>query len=942
MKRWILVLTLIWAMTNVWADDVSQKQAQTKAQQFLSKKNLVSKTLQPVETRRLLARGKSVKQQDCFYVFNVGQNEGYVIVSADDRAEDILGYSLTGSLDVDNLPPNMVSWLQGYVDEITYLREHNIQPTATRAVKKARTPVSPLIKTHWGQGYPYNMGYPEFQGQTCITGCVATAVAQVLYYYRHPDVTTEIPGYKTPTHGIQMPTLSPTTFDWDNMALSYSGNTTDAQKQAVSHLMIYCSTAVRANLDPEGTGASSYNELLALRNYFGFQRAKEKSKEYFTLREWEDMVCEELAGQHPLLYCGFTSDPTGSGHAFILDGYDGEKYHFNWGWYGTADGYFALSSLQPSSTDFSWGQAAIFGLSTDNQGPEVYDEDVRMTTDVFYPYNNQGYSRITSTDGVGHYNVKFGAKITSYLKGEYDMDVNYAIYKDGELIEYLYPFEVERPKFGLHWNVTERYFFPSDYEVMLTLPFADNDGNGNITHSKSFRTPGTYYIIPVSRMHGDLEWKVNHNSDKKFLKAVIDANDVLTLYKGDPTEFPIGQVTPPASEVTEEQLAELEKTYETLKKDVEAKQAELASAAKVKSDVDQGRETLSDLDNQLGDLTQLLNSRSDVLTFQQIQEYKDQIKLLTAEIEEKDGVLRTTSWALEDWSSDEVEQQLTQLTKDINYQLAIIPSIKKKADLEASQTKAESLRKQVDECDVSQLTQQVAEAGKALDGLKELQKKVKDLINAVNEAIGEGTEVVIPEITADDKTREYGEENPVFTYTASAEFNGEPELTTTATVTSPVGDYDITVERGTIEGEFTAVKGTLTITEAPLTIGCGNYTIMQGEALPTFKATYTGFKNDETEDVLITKPTLWTTATSESEPGEYDIDVYGAEAKNYDISYEKGTLTITPDTGIDDLSVDGKPADIYDLSGRKVTQTITSLKLLKKGVYIIKGRKVVK
>ncbi len=151
---------------------------------------------------------------------------------------------------------------------------------------------------------------------------------------------------------------------------------------------------------------------------------------------------------------------------------------------------------------------------------------------------------------------------------------------------------------------------------------------------------------------------------------------------------------------------------------------------------------------------------------------------------------------------------------------------------------------------------------------------------------------VIPEITADDKTRKYGEENPELTYKVSAELKGMPELTTTATKTSPVGVYDIVVSKGTIEGSYTAKNGKLTITKTPLTITAKSYTIKQGETLPTFEAEYVGFKNNETETVLTKKPTLATKATSASEPGTYEITVSGAEAQNYELSYVKGTLTI--------------------------------------------------
>ena len=149
-------------------------------------------------------------------------------------------------------------------------------------------------------------------------------------------------------------------------------------------------------------------------------------------------------------------------------------------------------------------------------------------------------------------------------------------------------------------------------------------------------------------------------------------------------------------------------------------------------------------------------------------------------------------------------------------------------------------------------------------------------------------------VTAKDVSRLYGDANPTFEYTVSGgALDGEPEISCEATATSPVGEYDIVAAKGTITNyNVTYVKGTLTISKTPLTITAKSYTIKQGDALPTFEATYEGFKNDETEAVLTKQPTITTTATSASGPGDYYITVSGAEAQNYEISYVGGKLTI--------------------------------------------------
>ena len=150
-------------------------------------------------------------------------------------------------------------------------------------------------------------------------------------------------------------------------------------------------------------------------------------------------------------------------------------------------------------------------------------------------------------------------------------------------------------------------------------------------------------------------------------------------------------------------------------------------------------------------------------------------------------------------------------------------------------------------------------------------------------------------VTAKDYTRVYGEDNPAFEYTSSgAELVGIPEITCEATASSPVGTYDIVISKGSVTNyNDTYVKGTLTITKAPLKIKAGTYTRKQGEENPEFTLSYEGFKNDETEDVLTKKPTVTTTATVESDLGDYPVTVSGAEADNYDISYTNGTLKVT-------------------------------------------------
>jgi hypothetical protein len=169
-----------------------------------------------------------------------------------------------------------------------------------------------------------------------------------------------------------------------------------------------------------------------------------------------------------------------------------------------------------------------------------------------------------------------------------------------------------------------------------------------------------------------------------------------------------------------------------------------------------------------------------------------------------------------------------------------------------------------------------------------------------------------------------------------ADLEGTPEITCEATATSPVGTYDIVIKQGTVSNyNVTYVAGTLTITKAPLTVSARTYTKEQGDPMPEFTLTYSGFKNNETEDVLTKKPTATTTATVDSEPGEYIVTVSGGEARNYSFTYVDGKLIVTPSTAIDVIRMVSH-AELYDLQGNKIGDYNNMPTNLPAGIYLLR------
>ncbi len=196
-------------------------------------------------------------------------------------------------------------------------------------------------------------------------------------------------------------------------------------------------------------------------------------------------------------------------------------------------------------------------------------------------------------------------------------------------------------------------------------------------------------------------------------------------------------------------------------------------------------------------------------------------------------------------------------------------------------------------------------------------------------------------VTVTSVSREYGEANPTFEYTVTGgALEGTPEISCEATVTSPVGTYDIMVKQCSVTNyNVTFFNGTLTITKAPLTVKVEDVTREQYEENPEFVMTYSGWKLNEDESVLIKKPTATTTATKDSPVGTYNIVVSGGEARNYELKYQNGVLTIIESTGIATISVTN-PVNVYDVQGRMVRLKATTLEGLPSGVYIVNGQKV--
>ena len=320
------------------------------------------------------------------YIFENVAGSGFVVMAADDVAHPVLGYSETGHFSATTLPENVAGWLGGYDRTIGEAVAHQVVASDEVAAEwtalangflaapKSTTAVSPLLSTTWDQGSPYNAQCPGSGFNRAPTGCVATAIAQVMKYWSYPSKGMGSHSY---TSSYYSQTLSAnfgtTTYNWSSMPNSvYSTNA------SVATLMFHCGVAVEMNYTPSGSGApmlaytdyaNDYSAESALKKFFGYStKLHGESKAAYSDAEWISMLKADLDAGRPIPYSGYDTD--NSGHAFVCDGYNNNnQFHFNWGWSGSYDGYFSINALTPGSGgwgggsgNYSYGQCAILGV----------------------------------------------------------------------------------------------------------------------------------------------------------------------------------------------------------------------------------------------------------------------------------------------------------------------------------------------------------------------------------------------------------------------------------------------------------------------------------------------------------------------------------------------------------------------------------------------------
>lgn len=295
------------------------------------------------------------------YCIYGSQESGFVVISRDDSQKPVLGYS-SNQFDSSRIPCGMQWWLET-ISNVSLQALGLNHVTETTVV-----PCDEFISTKWGQGYPYNDKTPLVDEKHTPTGCVATALAQILNYYKYPVQGSGAGYYILGESDAEIPETISSVYEWGLMKNSYaSGDFSDEEKDAIANLMKEAGLASHMHYDSQNSGAFISSAALGLAYNFSYDSLAIHycDRSFYNDSEWMDMVYNELSNGHPILYGG--QDENNGGHAFVLDGVDANGLvHVNWGWDGNGDGYFDISELNPKVGNtlyqFNLGQEMVFGF----------------------------------------------------------------------------------------------------------------------------------------------------------------------------------------------------------------------------------------------------------------------------------------------------------------------------------------------------------------------------------------------------------------------------------------------------------------------------------------------------------------------------------------------------------------------------------------------------
>ncbi|MCR5050113.1 MAG: C10 family peptidase [Paludibacteraceae bacterium] len=510
MRRVIVILLVMSVNAVLWSATRSPQQVMSIAGSFMH--------------GRASANGKHsipsasspqiVSQSASYYAINI--DGSYVLVSADDRLPEVLGYSDSGTFDTDNMSPATRYWLACYDEELASINNQQLTMSSARHAVPA---IEPLMTSKWNQSSPYNDLAPMYNdnGGQCVTGCVATAMAQVMYFYRYPQkgigshsylwICTEPAGKS----GTLSANFGNTTYDWANMLDSYRSGYTDVQSNAVATLMYHCGVSIDMGYG-QSSGAYTEQVPVALKNYFGYDANYQRIRKImYPADSLNAIIAAELSADRPVIVSGHNDE---GGHAFVCDGCDTRGYfHINWGWGGSNDGYYLLTALNPGRSQgiggttkgYNKGTSFFVGLQpAQTNSPKAIPQ---MATTRF-SVSSQSFSRGAS------FTVSI-AQLQNYGLTDYSGSYGVALYDEDETTLVRVLKQVD------NYSLNAGFYRTSSADITTSIPT-----------STSTLPNGTYHLCVVYR-DANYGWMRMMCTEDDYYKTVELSGNMVTFYAND-------------------------------------------------------------------------------------------------------------------------------------------------------------------------------------------------------------------------------------------------------------------------------------------------------------------------------------------------------------------------------------------------------------------------
>ncbi len=372
-----VLLILVFSVGQLFAKEVKTETAQKAAVNFYTQISGIHLNTKAGLSEINLTYTGTLALDTVFYAFSVKNNNGFVLISADDAVKPILAYSMKGSFSGTDLPPATSYLINEYSEQINLAKRNGTKASEATSSdwakllsnnihKTTETPPEPLLLTNWNQGYPYNEFCPEDPAGPAghaLVGCVAISIAQVMKYYNFPAQGSGTSNYYASGYGNQSANYGNTHYEFYNMP-----NTGTESNASLAEFLYHCGVASEMNYGPNASGAWVSKACQSMESHFNYSSDWEyNSRNSYSDNQWKNLIKNEIDNLRPTIYVGYTNS---SGHAWNCDGYQNDYFHMNWGWGGSYNGYYNIDQLTPGSSDFYAGHKLAFNLYPSGNYPD--------------------------------------------------------------------------------------------------------------------------------------------------------------------------------------------------------------------------------------------------------------------------------------------------------------------------------------------------------------------------------------------------------------------------------------------------------------------------------------------------------------------------------------------------------------------------------------------